>query len=220
MPARRSSRSSLRPMLVTIWMCTHEWSLIWRRVTALTLAACHSAFSESSLFARSTMSRSRRLPRAGRLIRMSRTASVGVMRAPRSARTLTGVPGGGSDPAGASSGSGAGCWEASIRGGGYRTAGSVPGGQHVPAEREGVVEPAGGHRVERDAVTVAVAVDRPAVAQVDTGVVDRRVVRQGAVRRAAPEDDVAGPQRHARDPPGVRQVVRHVEGRAPRDGRV
>ena len=45
-PARRSSRSSFRPMLVTIWMCTQEWSLICRRVTALTLAACHSAFSE------------------------------------------------------------------------------------------------------------------------------------------------------------------------------
>ena len=36
---------------------------------------------------------------------MSRTASAGVIRAPRSARTLTGVPGAGSDPAGISSGS-------------------------------------------------------------------------------------------------------------------
>ena len=94
-------------MLVTIWMCTQEWSLICRRVTALTLAACHSAFSESSWLTRSISSRSGRLPRAGRLMRMSRTASAGVIRAPRSARTLTGVPGAGSDPAGISSGSGA-----------------------------------------------------------------------------------------------------------------
>src|SRR6059058_2901081 len=44
-PARFSSRSSFRPMFVTIWMCTQEWSLICMRATALTLAACHSAYS-------------------------------------------------------------------------------------------------------------------------------------------------------------------------------
>src|SRR5690242_5293110 len=37
---------------------------------------------------------------------MSRTASCGVIRAPRSARTLIGLPGSGSAPAGTSSGSG------------------------------------------------------------------------------------------------------------------
>ena len=31
-------------MLVTIWMCTQEWSLICMRRIALTLATCHSAF--------------------------------------------------------------------------------------------------------------------------------------------------------------------------------
>ena len=47
------------------------------------------------------------LPRAGSVTRMSRTASAGVMRAPRSARTLIGRPGSGSAPAGTSSVSGA-----------------------------------------------------------------------------------------------------------------
>ena len=28
-------------MFVTIWMCTHEWSLISSRTTALTFATCH-----------------------------------------------------------------------------------------------------------------------------------------------------------------------------------
>ncbi len=94
-------------MFVTIWTCTHEWSLICRRVTAFTFAACQSAFSEVSWLTRSTTSRRVRLPRAGRVTRMSRTASAGVMRAPRSARTLIGLPGSGSAPAGTSSVSGA-----------------------------------------------------------------------------------------------------------------
>ena len=93
-------------MLVTIWMCTQEWSLICIRATALTLAACHSALIELSRLTRSISSRRIRLPRVGTLMRMSRTASAGVIRAPRSARTLTGVPGAASAPAGISSGSG------------------------------------------------------------------------------------------------------------------
>ena len=32
-------------MLATIWMWTHEWSLISRRLTALTLATCHQPLS-------------------------------------------------------------------------------------------------------------------------------------------------------------------------------
>ena len=41
-------------MLATIWMCTHEWSLIWSRTTALTFETCHQAFSSRSSFARSS----------------------------------------------------------------------------------------------------------------------------------------------------------------------
>ena len=28
-------------MFATIWTCTHEWSLIWSRATALTFETCH-----------------------------------------------------------------------------------------------------------------------------------------------------------------------------------
>ena len=42
-------------MFVTIWMCTHEWSLISMRATAFTFATCHHAFSCLSAFTRSTM---------------------------------------------------------------------------------------------------------------------------------------------------------------------
>ncbi len=64
----------------------------------------------------------------------------------------------------------------------------------APAEGERVVEPSGAlaHVVERDAVAGAVAVDRPAVSEVDPGVVDRRGLRPDAVRLEAPEEDVAG----------------------------
>ena len=45
-------------MFVTIWMCTHEWSLISMRATALTFATCHQPFSCSSLLTRSITVRS------------------------------------------------------------------------------------------------------------------------------------------------------------------
>ena len=35
-------------MLVTIWMCTQEWSLISIRATAFTFETCHQAFSWTS----------------------------------------------------------------------------------------------------------------------------------------------------------------------------
>ncbi len=40
-------------MFVTIWMCTHEWSLISIRATAFTLETCHQPFSCASWFTRS-----------------------------------------------------------------------------------------------------------------------------------------------------------------------
>ena len=49
-PCFTSWRRSFRAMLVTIWMCTHEWSLIWSRTTALTFATCHHALSCGSAF--------------------------------------------------------------------------------------------------------------------------------------------------------------------------
>src|SRR6478735_9295733 len=190
-PARFSSRSSLRPMFVTIWMCTQEWSLICMRATALTLAACHSALIESSWLTRSITSRSVRLPRAGTLMRMSRTASAGVIRAPRSARTLTGVPGAGSAPAGISSGSGVGLESSALI-----ASAAYPlhaDGHDAPPEGERVSVPARAvaHVVDGDAGAAAVAVDRPAVPQVDARVVDGVRVGQHAVGAAAPEQDVA-----------------------------
>src|SRR5207244_3478138 len=64
-------------MLVTIWMCTHEWSLISRRTTAFTFATCHHALSwvSSSTFSRSR--RSLRFPRAGTRMCIAATASAG-----------------------------------------------------------------------------------------------------------------------------------------------
>ena len=50
-------------MFVTIWMCTHEWSLISRRATAFTFATCHHAFSCVSAFTRWTIVRSFRFAR-------------------------------------------------------------------------------------------------------------------------------------------------------------
>ena len=70
-------------MLVTIWMCTQEWSLISRRTTALTFATCHHPLSCRSAFTRSRSVRSVRLPRTGTLMRMRSTASPGVRRVSR-----------------------------------------------------------------------------------------------------------------------------------------
>ena len=50
-------------MFVTIWMCTHEWSLISSRATALTLATCHHAFSCVSALTRWMIVRSLRFAR-------------------------------------------------------------------------------------------------------------------------------------------------------------
>ncbi len=77
-------------MLVTIWMWTHEWSLISMRTTALTLAACHHAFSCLSSLTRSINVRRLRLPRTGTLIRICCTASAGVRRVSRRASSETG----------------------------------------------------------------------------------------------------------------------------------
>src|SRR5437764_4680495 len=44
-------------MFATIWMCTHEWSLISIRATAFTLEACHQALSWSSALTRSSSAR-------------------------------------------------------------------------------------------------------------------------------------------------------------------
>src|SRR4051794_40922100 len=77
-------------MFVTIWMWTHEWSLISIRATALTLETCHQPLSCLSAFTRSTIVRSLRLPRTGTLIRIRSTASDGVSRASRSASSEAG----------------------------------------------------------------------------------------------------------------------------------
>ena len=72
-------------MFATIWMCTHEWSLIWSRTTALTFETCHQPLSSGSAFARSRTRRNLRFPRSGSRIRMCSTASAGVSRASRTA---------------------------------------------------------------------------------------------------------------------------------------
>src|SRR5438270_11275599 len=77
-------------MLATIWTCTHEWSLMSIRTTALPFAACHQPLSWGSAFARSITVRSLRLPRAGTLMRIWATASAGVRRVSRSASAETG----------------------------------------------------------------------------------------------------------------------------------
>ena len=53
MPCFVSWRRSLSAMFVTIWMCTHEWSLISIRTTAFTFATCHQPLSWSSRLTRS-----------------------------------------------------------------------------------------------------------------------------------------------------------------------
>src|SRR5688500_14461152 len=65
-------------MFATIWMCTHEWSLISSRPTAFTLATCHHALSWVSPLTRSISVRSLRFARDGTLMRIRATASAGV----------------------------------------------------------------------------------------------------------------------------------------------
>src|SRR5438128_2565784 len=77
-------------MLATIWMCTHEWSLIPRRLTAFTFATCHHAFRPSSALTRSSTLRSFALRCAGTLIRICAAASRGERRASRSASAEAG----------------------------------------------------------------------------------------------------------------------------------
>ena len=75
-------------MFVTIWMCTHEWSLISIRATAFTFATCHQPFSWSSWLTRSITVRSLRFARTGTRMRICATASVG-----RQARLALGLGG-------------------------------------------------------------------------------------------------------------------------------
>src|SRR5438874_10242377 len=77
-------------MFATIWICTHEWSLIRSRATALTFAACHQPLSCASSLTRSRMRRSLRLPRTGTLILICAIACSGVRRLSRSASAETG----------------------------------------------------------------------------------------------------------------------------------
>src|SRR5579884_2429718 len=77
-------------MFVTIWMCTHEWSLISIRTTAFTFATCHQPLSWSSWLTRSITRRSFWLPRSGTRMRIDRTACDGVRRVSRSASVETG----------------------------------------------------------------------------------------------------------------------------------
>src|SRR3954447_20271665 len=77
-------------MFVTIWMWTHEWSLISIRATAFTFDTCHQPFSCVSALTRSIRVRSLRLPRTGTLMRIRSTASAGVRRASCSASSDTG----------------------------------------------------------------------------------------------------------------------------------
>src|SRR3954471_19203306 len=77
-------------MFVTIWMCTHEWSLISIRATAFTFETCHQPFNCLSALTRSTSWRSFRFPRTGTLIRIRSIASVGVSLASCSASAATG----------------------------------------------------------------------------------------------------------------------------------
>src|SRR6266850_903797 len=77
-------------MLVTIWMCTQEWSLISSRTAALTFATCHQPLSWSSWLTRSITRRSFWLPRSGTRIRICLIASVGASRVSRWASADTG----------------------------------------------------------------------------------------------------------------------------------
>src|SRR5436190_23199120 len=138
---------------------------------------------------------------------MSRTASDGVIRAPRSARGLTGLPSSGSASWGSSSWSGASAASPSVI-----TRGRLLAGRHdAPAEGERVVEPPGARAdgVKRDAVAGAVAVYRSAVAEVDPRVVHGVPGGAHAVRLAAPEQDVPRPQVGVGDPLRHGQVAGH-----------
>src|SRR5436190_11106845 len=77
-------------MFVTIWMCTQEWSLISRRLTAFTLDTCHHALIWLSSLTLSTSVASLRFARVGTLIRICPTASAGVRRVSSSACSGTG----------------------------------------------------------------------------------------------------------------------------------
>src|SRR3954471_18692238 len=77
-------------MFATIWMCTHEWSLISIRATAFTFETCHQPLSCLSALTRSISVRSLRLPRTGTLIFIRSIASAGVSRASRSASSEAG----------------------------------------------------------------------------------------------------------------------------------
>src|SRR5436190_1978945 len=90
MPCFVSWRRSFSAMLVTIWTCTQEWSLICIRATAFTFATCHHAFSCLSRLTRSSSVRSFRFPRAGTLMCIRSTTSAGVRRVSRSASSEIG----------------------------------------------------------------------------------------------------------------------------------
>src|SRR3954447_10930257 len=85
-----SWRISFSAMLVTIWMCTHEWSLISIRATAFTFATCHQPLIWSSLFTRSITVRSFLFARTGTRILICLTASAGVSLVSRAASSETG----------------------------------------------------------------------------------------------------------------------------------
>jgi hypothetical protein len=77
-------------MFATIWMCTHEWSLISMRTVAFTFATCHQPFSRRSALTRSSSVRSFLFPRSGTRIRICRTACAGARRVSLSACSETG----------------------------------------------------------------------------------------------------------------------------------
>src|SRR3978361_53011 len=77
-------------MFVTIWMWTHEWSLISIRATAFTFATCHQRLIWSSLLTRSMTVRSFLFARTGTRMRICFTASAGVRRVSRSASSEAG----------------------------------------------------------------------------------------------------------------------------------
>src|SRR5262249_31656485 len=90
MPCFVSWRRSFSAMLVTIWMCTQEWSLISSRRTAFTFATCHQPFSCSSALTRSITRLSFWWPRSGTRMRICLTACAGVSLVSRSASAETG----------------------------------------------------------------------------------------------------------------------------------
>ena len=77
-------------MFVTIWMWTHEWSLISMRTTALMFAACHHAFSCLSALTRSTSVRRLRFAAHRHVDPHLLDRLAGVSRVSRSASSETG----------------------------------------------------------------------------------------------------------------------------------